>query len=310
MEHLYLHFYLGLGEIMDIGLCGVLYVLEIGFLELGLIYFCGECNKMSVINTIINDDVLVGLKQIPDGVVSLVVSSPPYNTGGRTLRYDNYDDNISYLDYLIWLKSVFIECKRVLRTGGRFCINIDAIRNREDGDDKKCYIRDIRTDLCNIMKEIGMMFFGEHIWFKNGQWSGKKTSWGSYKSCSFPTVQRSFEYILIYSKEQFRLEKNNESLDSDITAKEFQIYIDSTWSIQPETQNRCGHPAVFPLELPMRCIKLYSYPNDVILDCFAGTGTTLLAAKKLKRRYIGIDNSKRYCDYAKERLLFDNDIFG
>ena len=260
----------------------------------------------NIINKIICGDCIEELKKISDNTVTLLITSPPYNT--KSIQYDNYDDNLSYKEYVEWLKFVFIECKRVLRKGGRFCINIDSIRNREE-DKEMQYIRDIRTDLAIIMKEIGMLFFGEHIWWKSGQWS-KKTAWGSYKSPSYPVVQRSFEYILVYSKEQFRLKKDTLSLDTDITAKEFQTYIDGTWSIQPETKNNGGHPAPFPVELPLRCIKLYSYPNDVILDCFSGTGTTLLAAKLTNRRYIGIDNSEKYCEYAKGRLESSTDLFG
>jgi site-specific DNA-methyltransferase (adenine-specific) len=113
----------------------------------------------------------------------------------------------------------------------------------------------------------------------------------------------------LYSKEQFRLEKSPESGDPDITGEEFQNWIDSHWAIQPETRPLALHPAIFPVELPSRIIKLYSYPNDIILDPFSGTGTTCLAAKMLNRRYIGIDISPYYCEYARNRLASDVDLF-
>ena len=260
-----------------------------------------------VINKILCCDVLEGLRRIPDGIATLVCTSPPYNTLSK--GYDNHADNLPYEKYLEWLSSVFSECKRVLRTGGRFCINIDAITNREDSiDQKQCYIRDIRTDLAIMMQKIGMMFFGEHIWLKT-QWNGKKSAWGSWKSCSSPAVRRSHEYVLVYSKDTFKLEKDNQSDDSDLTAKQFQTYIDSMWGIQPETKDLCSHPAPYPIELPHRCIKLYSYPNDIIIDPYNGTGTTCLAAKINKRRYIGIDNSAKYCEFARNRLNADNNLF-
>lgn len=292
---------------------------------------------MSVINTIINDDVIKGLKKIPDGTVTLITTSPPYNVdipyghqkckncGKQDVPADlkecdlcasphvepfrNHNDEQPYLDYIKWLADVFKECYRVLRKGGRLIVNIDAMTNRQD-DKGEEYIRDIRTDLANVLRPLCFKFFAEHVWYKSakdpsfngGQFNGKKTAWGSYQSCSFPAVRRNHEYILVYSKEQFKLEKDAKSGDSDITAKEFQTFIASTWSMNAETRNIGNHPVPFPEELPYRCIKLYSYPNDVILDIFNGTGTTTAVAVKTKRRYIGIDMDKNYCEYAENRI--------
>jgi len=181
--------------------------------------------------------------------------------------------------------------------------------NRQD-DKGEEYIRDIRTDLANVLKPMGWKFFGEHMWYKSsldpehngGQFNGKKTAWGSYKSCSLPAVRRNHEYILVYSKDQFKLEKDEQSKDSDITAVEFQTFIASTWSMNAETRNFANHPCRFPENLPYRCIKLYSYPNDIVLDMFNGTGTTTAVAVKTNRRYIGIDLDKNYCDCAEDRI--------
>ena len=114
---------------------------------------------------------------------------------------------------------------------------------------------------------------------------------------------------VLFSKEDFRLEKSEDSLDSDITAEEFQNWISSTWNIQPETRNLGGHPVPFPVELPYRAIKLYSYPGDIVLDPFSGVGTTCLSAKMLNRRYIGIDISKEYCEYSENRIASENSLF-
>jgi len=251
-------------------------------------------------------DVIEGLRQIQSDTITLLITSPPYNVGIK--EYSDTQDDLPYFNYIDWLANIFKESYRVLRIGGRCIINIDAMMNRQE-DKEQEYIRDIRTDLAIRLKNIGYKFFGEHIWWKNGQWNGKKTAWGSYCNCSFPAVRRSYEYVLVYSKEQFRLEKNSESGEADITAEEFQKYIDSFWAIQPETRNLGSHPVPFPLGLPLRCIKLYSYTNDIILDCFSGVGTTCLAAKIAKRRYIGLDISQEYCDYAKNRLSVEIDLF-
>lgn len=273
-------------------------------------------DNMVVINSIIQDDVIQGQSSIPDGLVTLTITSPPYNVG---IEYDTAADEQPYSDYIKWLGDVFAETYRATRKGGRLVINIDAMTNRQS-DKGDMYIRDIRTDLANVLRPIGWKFFGEHMWYKSaldptrngGQFNGKKTAWGSYKSCSLPAVRRNHEYILVYSKDQFKLEKEETSGDPDITDKEFQLFIASTWSMNAETRKLGGHPVPFPEELPYRCIKLYSYPNDVILDPFNGTGTTTAVAYKIGRRYMGIDMDEKYCKYAEERMAKEKskDIFG
>ena len=75
------------------------------------------------------------------------------------------------------------------------------------------------------------------------------------------------------------------------------------WEFAPETKmKKYGHPAMFPEELPKRCIKMNSYIDDVVLDCFAGVGTTCVVAEKLNRRWIGIEINEEYCKIAKERI--------
>lgn len=257
-------------------------------------------------NKIINDDVLRGLAQVPTNSVTLICTSPPYNVG---IDYDQHQDEVPYLDYLKWLAMVWKECYRVLRTGGRIAINIDSMMNRQS-DKGEAYIRDIRTDLANDLRPLGFKFFGEHIWYKSakdpshngGQFNGKKTAWGSYMSPSTPAVRRNHEYILVYSKEQFKLEKSASSGDPDITGKEFQHFIASVWSINAETRNMGNHPVPFPEELPYRLIKLYTYPNDLVLDPFNGVGTTTKVAFATGRQYIGIDMSADYCQFAENRI--------
>ena len=246
-------------------------------------------------NKIICADVLDGLKQIPDNYASLMITSPPYSVG---ILYDNYNDNMNYFEYLKWLKNVFLECKRTLRVGGRFAINMATITNRQEDKDKE-YIRILGKYLGNMMEEIGMLPFAEIIWSKQDA-AGKKTAWGSFTSSSCPIIRSTHEFIYVFSKEQFRLDGDSEL--SDMTPEEFNEYTFSTWSIQPETSRNIDHPVPFPIELVKRIIKLYSYRGDVVLDPFNGSGTTCLTAYLLGRQYIGIDNSKKYCDFAENRI--------
>lgn len=252
------------------------------------------------INTVICDDVLDGLKKIENNSVSLIFTSPPYNVG---MLYGNHNDRMTYSDYLDWLKTIFLECRRVLKTGGRLAVNIDMTRNIED--DSKEYSHPIYADLININRENDFLFRTEICWYKQNV-VGRATAWGSYKSPKNPIVRRIHEYILVWSKDQYGLDGDGVS---DLTKEEFCNYTLSTWFVQPETKKRGGHPCPFPVELPRRAIKLFTFQNDIVLDPFAGIGTTCVAAKILGRRYIGIDNNQSFVDYADKRLISEQDIF-
>jgi DNA modification methylase len=114
-----------------------------------------------------------------------------------------------------------------------------------------------------------------------------------------------FEFIEVFSKETLKHIGDKENID--ITKEEFIEYVNGHWSIAPETRmKKFNHPAMFPEELVKRCIKLFSYKNDLVLDPFNGAGTTTFVANLLERRYIGIDISETYCEIAKERISSTN----
>jgi len=256
-----------------------------------------------IINDIICSDVILGLKKIPDESVELCFSSPPYNVNLK--GYKNRNDNDPYITYIQWLKEIMIECKRVLKSGGRLVFNIDAMTNRQDDSDKE-YIRPIYADLINIGREIDLRFRAEICWYKQNL-VGRKTAWGSYQSCSNPIIRRNHEYVLVWSKGDWKLEGDAEL--SDMTAKEFQQWTMSMWDIKPETRNLNNHPAPFPEELAKRVIKLFSYRGNTVLDPFMGTGTVGVVSKTFGRNYIGIDNSQEDVDYAKSRIAKIEYIF-
>ena len=224
------------------------------------------------------------MSEIPDNSVHLIITSPPYNVGKE------YDENLSLEEYRYFLKKVFSQCFRVLVDGGRICINIANIG-------RKPYIP-LHAFIIQDMLDIGYLMRGEIIWDKGN--SGVSTAWGSWKSASNPVLRDVHEYILVFQKGSFKREKKDK--ENSITKEEFLEYTKSIWSFKPESAKKVGHPAPFPLELPKRCIQLYSFKGDIILDPFCGSGTTCLAAKELNRYYIGYDIKEEYCKIAQERL--------
>jgi len=231
-------------------------------------------------------DVLEVLKTIPPNSVHLAITSPPYNVGKN---YDNHNDKMDYNKYLDWLYEVWKETRRILVPGGRFALNIapTGIKN----------FLPLHHDFANQLKKLGMVFRTEIIWYK--QTMLKRTAWGSFKSPGNPHIVPSWEYVLIFNKDQPQLEGSKE--DADITKEEFMKFSDGMWYIQPE-RKRNGHPAPFPEELIYRLIKFYSYKGNTILDMFGGTGTVAVVAANNNRQFIHIDISKNYNEVTKQRL--------
>jgi site-specific DNA-methyltransferase (adenine-specific) len=226
--------------------------------------------------------VLAGL---PAGSVDLIVTSPPYNVG---ISYDNYDDARSYAEYLVFTREWLAACLRVARPDGRLCLNI-PLDTAEQGP--------IGSVITALALEIGWRYRTTIVW-NEGNLS-KGTAWGSWLSASAPHVIAPVELIVVLYREHW---KKQERGVSDLTADEFKAWAGAqgVWTFNGAAPN--GHPAPFPLELPRRCIKLFSYVGDTVLDPFAGSGTTLLAARQLGRRAVGVELSERYCAGVIERL--------
>ena len=114
------------------------------------------------------------------------------------------------------------------------------------------------------------------------------------------------EYLLIFSKGDYKLprDKNQraEGRIDTISRDDFIHNTKSIWNFSTERASRVNHPAPFPVELPKRCIEMYSFVGDVVLDPFNGSGSTCVAAKMTGRTYIGVDLSEEYCTIAEERI--------
>jgi DNA modification methylase len=226
---------------------------------------------------------------IPDNSVALAFTSPPYNVGKL------YDDNMTLDAYLGLIQNVGKEVYRVLQPGGRYVVNIANLG-------RKPYIP-LHAYFYKAHMDIGFLPMGEIIWQK-GKGASGSCAWGSWKSAKSPRLRDLHEYLLVFAKGSFSRPDKGES---DISKEEFMESTLSIWQVPPESAKKVGHPAPFPIALASRVIKLYSYVDDVVLDPFAGSGSTCVAAKALKRHYVGIDISSEYCALAETRIATINE---
>ena len=249
------------------------------------------------------------MDRIPDRSIALVVTSPPYFVGKE------YEDAVhqatrsnalsaelpeTYREYLRLLHDVFRECRRVLEPGGRMAVNVANLG-------RKPY-RSLSADVIGIFEDLGLLLRGEIVWRKSKAMGGA-VSWGSFKQPSNPVLRDTTERIIVASKGRFdragtRSLRRAEGLPhlATLPNDEFVEATLDVWEIPAESARRVGHPAPFPVELPLRLIDLYTYREDWVLDPFMGAGTTLVAARRAGRMGIGYDINPEYVEIARERL--------
>ena len=242
------------------------------------------------------------MEQVRDNSVALVVTSPPYFAGKQ------YEEELeregiptTYLEYLDMLRAVFAECARKLEPGGRIAVNVANLG-------RKPY-RSLSADVIHILQDdLNLLLRGEVIWRK-GEGAAGNCAWGSFRNAANPVVRDITERVIIASKGRFdraksRPERESSGLPSESTidADEFMAATLDVWDIPPESARRVSHPAPFPVELPERLIRLYTYAGDLVLDPFMGSGSTLVAAARLGRRIVGYDLDPTYVDIARLRV--------
>ena len=243
-----------------------------------------EKNKKTNKKNIIFNKSAENMDDLIDNCISLTVTSPPYNVGKLS------DNNLSDDDYWKLMRQCFEEVYRVTESGGRLVLNVANLG-------RKPYIpfSNMFTDL---MLDLGFLMRGEIIWQKS-KGANANFAWGSWLSASNPVIRDIHEYCLVFSKEGMsKGSKGKSTIEKD----EFMESTLSIWNVNPARAKKIGHPAPFPVELAERFINLYSYEKDLILDPFIGSGTTALAASKLKRNYIGYEVNAEYCKLAEKRL--------
>src|SRR3989338_5567002 len=237
---------------------------------------------------VIKDDVLL-TDEIPNESVDLIVTSHPYNVD---IKYNSNDDQISYGKYLEFSEKWLSRCFEWLKDDGRLCLNIPLDKNKGGQ-------QSVGADLTMIAKKIVFRYHSTIVWNEGN--ISRRTAWGSWLSASAPYVIAPVELILVLYKNNW---KKNDKGQSDMTKSEFIEWTNGLWSFPGQSKKGAGgHPAPFPVELPKRCIKLFSFVGDVVLDTFMGSGSTMIASILHNRKGVGIEIDEEYCKIAKKKII-------
>jgi len=252
------------------------------------------------------DKLIVGdarhMGEVPSSSVALVVTSPPYFAGKE------YEEALgqggapaTYLEYLGLLRDVFAECVQKLEPGGRIAVNVANLGRRP--------YRSLSADVIGILQDdLRLLLRGEIIWVKQRGSSGS-CAWGSFQRPGNPVLRDLTERVIVASKGRFdrAVPPKDRALrqlpsEASMTRDDFMENTLDVWEIPAEKATRVGHPAPFPIELPARLIELYTYREDLVLDPFAGSGTTAVAAVRAGRHYAAYDLDESYIRLAETRV--------
>lgn len=252
-------------------------------------------------HTIINGDSRK-MSELQDNGVHLIVTSPPYWQLKDYGSENQIGFNDSYEQYINNLNLVWKECYRVLHDGCRLCINIgdQFARSVYYGRYK---VIPIHSEIIRFCEAIGFDFMGQIIWQKA---TTMNTTGGGAVMGSFPyprngIVKLDFEYILLFKKPGNAPKPTKEQKElSAMTNEEWNTYFNGHWYFNGAKQDK--HLAMFPEELPKRLIKMFSFPQETVLDPFMGSGTTAAAAKALERNSVGYEINSDFIPLIKSRI--------
>jgi site-specific DNA-methyltransferase (cytosine-N4-specific) len=260
------------------------------------------------------------MSELPNEAVQLIVTSPPYfnikDYSKDGYQIDVHSERISgdignvafFDDYINGLVKVWKECERVLKPNGKLCINVPLMPMLKK-DLSTHYNRDI-FDLqshiqISILKNTNMHLMDLYIWNRTN-WS-KKLMFGSYPYPRNFYAQNSCEFIIVFVKDG--KPENSIPLDvkeqSKLTQLEWVEYTKQIWNIPIPGRGDLAfgkHSAIMPEEIARRLIKLFTFKQELVLDPFAGSGTTLKVARELGRQYIGYEIYRHYKEVIELKL--------
>jgi site-specific DNA-methyltransferase (adenine-specific) len=264
-------------------------------------------------NKIINGDCVKVMASLPESCVDLIVTSPPYNVG---IDYDSHNDRLSMEDYWQFTKDWLSESYRILKDDGRIAVNIPYEVNVQDRGGRILFM----SEFYQIMKNLGFKFFGLVDLNEQSPHRSKTTAWGSWMSPSAPYIYNPKECVILgYKKNHIKKVKGEPQWKGELVdleqedgtikqkmmyqeedKKEFMSLVYGQWEYFADTKQQTK--ATFSMDIPMKAIKILTYRNDLVLDPFTGSGTSLVAAEVSGRRWIGIELSENYSKVAKDRV--------
>lgn len=262
---------------------------------------------------IFNGSCIDVMKDLPENTIDLIVTSPPYGVG---INYDVHNDDVDFDEYKKFSFDWLTEAFRLLKDDGRIALNIPYEINRQSKGGRIFMV----SELWNIMQKVGFKFFGIVDLEENSPHRSKTTAWGSWMSPSSPYIYNPKECIILaYKKNHIKKVKGvpewvgvetmieNEDgtqkkkmVYTDEQKKEFMELVFGQWNYFADTKSLTK--ATFSMDIPTKAIKILTYKNDIVLDPFAGSGTSLVAAEILDRNWIGIELSENYSDIARKRV--------
>jgi DNA modification methylase len=244
------------------------------------------------------------LSFIPDESVHLVVTSPPY---GALKRYEEHPAQLGHIEdyeaFLVELDKVWAECERVLVAGGRIaCVVGDVcVPRRKAG---RHYVLPLSADIQARARTLGLDALTPIRWLKVANIKLEASSSSRFLGKpNLPNgiIKNDIEHILFLRKPGgYRKPTADMEERSRITTDDYEKWFSAIWTVSGASTRE--HPAPYPKEIASRLIRMFSFAGDVVLDPFAGTGTTSLAALEAGRHSIGIDVEPKYLDLIERRL--------
>jgi len=241
------------------------------------------------------------MTELADNSIHFCVTSPPYiNAIDYNRSNDENIGNYDGLDYYKMVYDVYSEVYRVLQPGRRFALNAQDIPAK----DEVAFVEPVGYKSMLLCQKLGFTVSAIIIWTKGRNRAGG-TPLGTMPYPASPNILGNFEYIFILRKPgtpDYSHVTDEMRAMSKLSTQDIADYIYATWDIKPEMNRE--HPAPFPPELPFRCIRLFSFAGETVLEPFAGSGTTMRVARDLKRSAIGYEIEEKYCRLIKEKVVF------
>ena len=245
------------------------------------------------------------MSYIPAESVHLILTSPPYFNLKEYRRGRCQLGLIpDYQQFIDELEKVWRECYRILVPGGRIvCVVGDVCLSRRKYG--RHVVLPLHSDIAVSCRKIGFDNLNPILWHKISNAAFEANTSSSILGKPYEpnaVIKNDVEYILMQRKPGgYRKPTEQQRERSRLSKEDFRKWFTQIWEL-PGASTRNGHPAPFPLELATRLVKMFSFSEDVVVDPFCGSGTTLLAALTLNRRCIGVETEELYCQYTLNRI--------